>query len=29
MLTVMFAMGLLLSVHVHRDVVFDDRSDIV
>jgi rod shape determining protein RodA len=27
MLTVMFAMGLLLSVHVHRDVVFEDRSE--
>ncbi len=29
MLTVMFAMGLLMSVHVHRDVVFPDhREDI-
>jgi rod shape determining protein RodA len=29
MLTVMFAMGLLMSVHVHRDVVFaDHREDI-
>ena len=27
MLTVMFAMGLLMSVHVHRDVVFPDRRD--
>ena len=27
MLTVMFAMGLLMSVHVHRDVVFADRRD--
>jgi rod shape determining protein RodA len=27
MLTVMFAMGLLLSVHVHRDVVFADRNE--
>jgi rod shape determining protein RodA len=27
MLTVMFAMGLLLSAHVHRDVVFADRSE--
>ena len=27
MLTVMFAMGLLISVHVHRDVVFPDRRD--
>jgi cell division protein FtsW (lipid II flippase) len=27
MLTVMVAMGLLLSVHVHRDVEFDDRKE--
>jgi rod shape determining protein RodA len=27
MLTVMFAMGLLLSVHVHRDVAFADRNE--
>jgi rod shape determining protein RodA len=27
MLTVMFAMGLLMSVHVHRDVVFPDKRD--
>jgi rod shape determining protein RodA len=27
MLTVMFAMGLLMSVHVHRDVEFPDRRD--
>jgi rod shape determining protein RodA len=27
MLTVMFAMGLLLSVHVHRDVAFADRRE--
>jgi rod shape determining protein RodA len=27
MLTVMFAMGLLMSVHVHRDVVFPDNRD--
>jgi rod shape determining protein RodA len=27
MLTVMFAMGLLLSAHVHRDVVFETRSE--
>lgn len=27
MLTVMFAMGLLMSVHVHRDVEFADRRD--
>ena len=27
MLTVMFAMGLLLSVHVHRDVEFAGRND--
>jgi rod shape determining protein RodA len=27
MLTVMFAMGLLMSVHVHRDVVWPDRKD--
>jgi rod shape determining protein RodA len=27
MLTVMFAMGLLMSVHVHRDVVFPDRRE--
>jgi rod shape determining protein RodA len=27
MLTVMFAMGLLMSVHVHRDVVWEDRKD--
>lgn len=27
MLTVMFAMGLLLSVHVHRDVEFADRRE--
>ena len=27
MLTVMFAMGLLLSVHVHRDVEFSDRAE--
>jgi rod shape determining protein RodA len=27
MLTVMFAMGLLMSVHVHRDVVFPDMRD--
>jgi rod shape determining protein RodA len=27
MLTVMIAMGLLMSVHVHRDVVFADRRD--
>jgi rod shape determining protein RodA len=26
-LTVMFAMGLLLSVHVHRDVEFADRRE--
>ena len=29
MLTVMFAMGLLMSVHVHRDVVFADRRDVL
>jgi len=29
MLTVMFAMGLLMSVHVHRDVVFADRRDVM
>jgi hypothetical protein len=23
----MFAMGLLMSVHVHRDVVFPDKRD--
>jgi rod shape determining protein RodA len=28
MLTVMFAMGLLMSVHVHRDVVFPDKKDV-
>jgi len=27
MLTVMFAMGLLMSVHVHRDVIFPDKRD--
>jgi rod shape determining protein RodA len=27
MLTVMVAMGLLLSVHVHRDMVFADRNE--
>jgi rod shape determining protein RodA len=27
MLTVMFAMGLLLSVHVHRDVEFGPRKE--
>jgi rod shape determining protein RodA len=27
MLTVMFAMGLLMSVHVHRDVVFPDHRE--
>jgi rod shape determining protein RodA len=27
MLTVMTAMGLLMSVHVHRDVVFPDKRD--
>jgi hypothetical protein len=27
MLTVMFAMGLLMSVHVHRDAVFPDKRD--
>ncbi len=27
MLTVMFAMGLLMSVHVHRDVAFADRNE--
>ena len=27
MLTVMVAMGLLLSVHVHRDVEFDDKRE--
>jgi rod shape determining protein RodA len=27
MLTVMFAMGLLMSVHVHRDVVFAENRD--
>jgi rod shape determining protein RodA len=27
MLTVMFAMGLLMSVHVHRDAEFPDRHD--
>jgi rod shape determining protein RodA len=27
MLTVMFAMGLLMSVHVHRNVVFADRNE--
>ena len=27
MLTVMFAMGLLMSVHVHRDVVFPDQRE--
>ena len=27
MLTVMFAMGLLMSVHVHRDVVFEDKRE--
>ena len=27
MLTVMFAMGLLLSVHVHRDVAFEEGDD--
>ncbi len=29
MLTVMFAMGLLMSVHVHRDVVFPEKRDIL
>jgi rod shape determining protein RodA len=29
MLTVMFAMGLLLSVHVHRDVEFQTRSEAI
>ncbi len=29
MLTVMVAMGLLMSVHVHRDVEFDDRRETV
>jgi rod shape determining protein RodA len=27
MLTVMFAFGLLMSVHVHRDVEFGDRDE--
>jgi rod shape determining protein RodA len=29
MLTVMFAMGLLMSVHVHRDVVFAEHRDTI
>jgi len=29
MLTVMFAMGLLMSIHVHRDVVFPERRDVL
>ena len=29
MLTVMFAMGLLMSVHVHRDVVFEDKRETI